>query len=828
MGICMNKKPSNKTLIEAFFPSEELSEDATKEEADYAPTFKIHYWWKRKLLVIARAAVLGTLLSPEYNILDFKGLLGLGANKPAHANIINTNQIKKLRHEYTKVWGHKNPVLLDPFAGSGSIPFEAMSVGLKVISNDYNPVAYLIQKATLEYPRKYQNKLYNDVKEGLEWVSEEANKELGSFYPKHDSDPTAEYIWAWMVRCPKCGFDNPFLSQWWLMNNDKSYIYMQSAIINGKLTIEIVKRSDVSERTCSGDYVNCLSCGSEITSETAYKDIAEREKEKLLAVVLIKSGVKEYATPSSEDLEAFERTNEVINGNLRKWIEKDFIPVGEKRDVIWSKFYLNLWYKLLNSRQKLVFFTLIENIHKYVKLISNKYDSNYVEAITTYLSFIFGVYIYNNFISITWKQPNDITVDVFAPRGIAMRWIEVNPFEKGPGTFFDINKLIIDGIKYSAEKLAGKGNIRITNNSITYIKEKVDIIITDPPYFDDLPYAELSEIFYAWERKALLGVHNLGDILKDEEMSVYGDRDREFFHQLFKFSCGKMHECLKDDGILVIIFPHFSIDTWDFLINSLIKVNFRITAAWSIYPKNVPTPTVASSLVPLIIVVARKRISAQYGYIEKEEFEMHLTKHLDEFWGYGFRGINLTVSAFGSILDIITRCPGIENEAGKMDIKSVIVLVQKYVIKYILNKYTNNLSRLDPQTSFYLYSRLSDLDVMTYDVANLISQSLNFDLKKFEYDGLIQFIDKEKSNMIKILKFNERIYNNKNSLIDLVHSFMTTYEKSGSDKVKEELINVPYSIEDIKDILIIFDSLPPDDIECKTSLKVLENIGYPL
>ena len=632
----MKKETSTKTLIETFFPSEELCEEAKKEDTDNAPTFKIHYWWKRKLLVIARAVVLGTLLPSEYNILDFKELLGLGTNKPVHTHIMNTHQIKKLRHEYTKVWGNENPVLLDPFAGCGSIPFEAMNVGLDVISNDYNPVAYLIQKATLEYPGRYKNKLYKDVKDGLEWVSEETNKELSSFYPKHDDDPTAEYIWAWMVRCPKCGFDNPFLSQWWLENNDKSYVYMQSTIVDGIFTIEIVKRSDLSESTCSEDYVNCLSCGSRITNEMARKDIAEREREKLLAVVLIKSGVKEYKTPSKEDLDAFERTNEVINSNLRKWIENDSIPNVEtleaNRDVIWSKFYLNLWYKLLNPRQKLVFFTLIENIHKYVKLISNKYDSNYVEAITTYLSFIFGIYIENNCGSITWQKSNDIIADVFAPRGIAMRWIEVNPFEKGPGTLFDINKLILGGLKYSVERLAGKGNIRITKKSITDIKEKVDIIITDPPYFDDPPYAEMSEIFYAWEKKALQGFHNLGDMPKDEEMSVCGDRDNEFFHRLFKISCSKMYECLKDNGILVIFFPHITIDAWDFLINSLLKANFRITAAWSICPKSVPYSTVPSSLVPLIIIVARKRISAQSGYMGEEEVVARLKKHLAEFW----------------------------------------------------------------------------------------------------------------------------------------------------------------------------------------------------
>lgn len=621
---------STRTLIETFFPSEELFEEALKEDTDYAPTFKIHYWWKRKLLVIARAVVLGTILPSEHDILDFGELVGLRMNNPPHSHIFDTKQIETLRNEYIKVWGKENPIILDPFAGCGSIPFEAMRVGLKVISNDYNPVAYLIQKATMEYPIKYKNSLYNDVKEGLEWISEETNKELWSCYPKHDNSPTEEYIWTWMVCCPKCGFDNPFLSQWWLENNDKSYICMQPTIENGKLNIEVIEKSSIFERTYLKNYVKCLSCGSEITDKMARKDIAEREEEKLLAVVLAKSEMKEYRSPSTEDLEAFERSKKKINDSLRAWIKNDSVlgirTLGEKRDIFWSKFYQTLWYKLLNPRQKLVFFKLIENIHKYVKLISNKYDQNYVEALTTYLSFIFGIYIENSCRSIIWQKSNNLITDIFSPKSIATRWTEVNPFGKGPGTIFNINKLILDSIEYSIENLVGKGNLCITNKSIIDIKEKVDIIITDPPYFDDPPYAEMSEIFYTWEREALRGIHNLGDIPKEEEMSLCDDRNKDFFNQLFKASFRKLYECLEDNGLLVIFFPHISLDACNVLISALLEADFRITAAWSIYPKNIAI-MMPSSLVPAIIIVARKRIHVQSGYMKREEVDARLKKY---------------------------------------------------------------------------------------------------------------------------------------------------------------------------------------------------------
>jgi len=144
---CEKMHEENRTLIETFLPVEEISKEAKLEKNGRAPTFEMHYWWTRKTLVTARAAVLGALLPSDYDITDFKRLLGLGMEKRAHNFDINPTQLEKLRLEYRKVWGTENPVVLDPFGGGGSIPFEAMRVGVDAISNDYNPVAYLIQKS---------------------------------------------------------------------------------------------------------------------------------------------------------------------------------------------------------------------------------------------------------------------------------------------------------------------------------------------------------------------------------------------------------------------------------------------------------------------------------------------------------------------------------------------------------------------------------------------------------------------------------------------------------------------------------------------------------
>ena len=161
-----------------------------------------------------------------------------------------------------------------------------------------------------------------------------------------------------------------------------------------------------------------------------------------------------------------------------------------------------------------------------------------------------------------------------------------------------------------------------------------------------------------------------------------------------------------------------------------------------------------------------------------------------------------------------------------MRIKDVLELVQKYVAEYVLNRYIKKASGLDAQTSFYLYSRLSELDSMPFDTANLISKSLNIDLKAFEQQGLVKSISKGRAKGVKLIKYREREYIGMESLIDAVHLVMATFDKGGFADVERELNNIPYSRTEIKDILEAFLSLSPEDPERQVSQRILEKMGH--
>jgi len=822
-----------RTLIETFLPVEEISAEAKKEKNGRAPTFELHYWWTRKPLIAARATVLSALLPEDFDITEFKRLLGLrdDQKKRAYNYDLSKSQKDNLKKEYKKLWGTKTPTILDPFAGGGSIPFEAVRMGCNTIANDYNPVSCFILKTTLEYPAKYGNKLLKDVEIGLNWLYEKSKEELEDLYPKHDGKDVAAYIYSWVVECPECGFKNPLVGQWWLVRVGKKRLYLDYNIDNNELIFSIKNDERVPKSNISQGKGKCLNCGVAIPKDHIKKEIFEKDDEKLLAVVLLSKNGKEYDLPNLEDLNGLKKVKELLNETEDFLIKEDLIPTEEMpedlRGGIWAKLYLKYWHKLLNPRQKILFATLIKLIRDYSEELNKKEDKEYVLAVSTYLTLVLGKHLNRNCRSTKYDRTREGISGTTSLRGIPMLWdhTETNPFIKFSGSLRGINKSILKSLKFSLEKIS-IGNIEINNESIIESNFKASVIVTDPPYFDDVQYAELSEFFYVFEKRALKNIINLPqETPKAEDLSVGGKRPKEVFENLFELSCKKMNSILADDGLLVMYFAHSSVDAWDFVINALMGSKFRITSTWPIHTENPNNPLSQghASILSSIVIVARKRLEDKIGFIEEieDDVEVYLKTNLRQYWNYGLRGADITVAAMGAILDILTQYSEIKSYTGKMTITDILERVEVYVVEYILEKFLKNSQSLDSLTRFYLYCRLSELDGMSFDTANLISKSLNIDLKLLESAGIITSIKTGRNKGIKIQKFNEREHIEVKSLIDAVQWSMSAYDMGGMREFESVLSNIPYSQSDVYNILESFQHLKSGDPEKQISLLIL-------
>ena len=825
---------SKRTLIERILPVEEISEEAKKEKNGRAPTFELHYWWTRKPLVASRAAILGALLPEDFDVQEFKRLVGLGKDKRAHNYNLDELgvDLDYLRGKYREVWGTETPTVFDPFAGGGSIPFEALRVGCNVVANDYNPVAYLILRATLEYP-KYGEELLKDVEKGLKWIFERAKEELEVFYPKHDGKDVAAYIWSWVASCPQCGFKNPLVGQWWLVRKEKKKLFLEPIVEGNELRLEIKSGEKAPEGTMSKGKGRCLKCGAVIPNAHIRKEMFENEEEMLLAVVLNNKKGKEYDLPNKDDLEAVERARKVLEDKWDELVKCNLVPfedIDERESPVGV--YFKKWHRILNPRQLLLFVILIELIRNFSKKLKEEKGWIYANAVATYLAFVLGKHIDYNCRSSSWHRTRELFAHVFTMRRPSIFWdhAEVNPFVKSSGTLLGMMGNIQNALKYSSGKLKNTREIRTLNESITRLNGKYNIIVTDPPYFDDVQYAELSEFFYVWEKRALRDF-NPPEIESVEDLSVGGNRTKEYFEKLFRISCKKLNGLLTEEGILVMFFAHSSVDAWDFVVNALRKAGFWITSTWPIHTEN-PNNVLArghASIMSSIIITARKRKENKTGYIEEiqEEMERHLKKRLQEFWDYGLRGADLTVAAMGASLDILTQYSEIKSYTGELKVKDILKLVQRYVAQFILERFVGD-AELDGATAFYVYNRLNNLKQMPYDTANLIAKSLDIDLKDMEKKGLIDAVKSGKAKGVKVLSYRERgELGEVRTLIDAVHQVMYAFEKGGLREVESVIADLPYGPSEIRNVLRAFLYLDSSDVERQVAQRILDSYITP-
>lgn len=834
-----------RTLIETFLPVDEISAEAKEEKkpAYHPPTSDMKFYWTRKPLIAARAAILGSILPANYPVDLFKKNLKLGNAHRSHTYDCDTN-FRDISAEFFKQqFETNNVVICDPFAGGGSIPFEALRMGFNVCINDYNPLSWIILQGTLNYPSKVQG-LEKQVDLIFKKFEENLSNKMLEFYPLHNGKMVTTYIYSWYVNCPHCQKETPLVASWKLFvdRNGDNAIWLKPTVDNGKIHYSIETKGEEPNPTIKSKKGTCIHCGGTIENEIIIRDIEKKQNYKMIGLVLEGKDKKEFAIPSDTDINALDLSNQILKEKWNYLLKNDLIPI-EKITPNPSGIhnYFIHWYRLFNPRQLLLFSSMVQSIRDEIQSNIVKGDELKAEICGIYLSFLLGKHLGINSRLSTYNAIGQNVASATSNKLNSIQWdhTEINPFSNSSGSLKVIKKYILSGINYANRNLIDKNTISTIYNESTisfHPNENVKLIVTDPPYKNDVPYGEFSDFFYVWESRALKNYFSeINPVLvnsetpKTEEIDESLIRSEKFFEKSFRLAIKNLNNILDDNGILTLFFAHSSINAWDFVIGALRSSGFRITATWPVhteYSANVLARGKAS-ITSSIIIVARKRRIEKSGYIEEisEEVRAHIIKRLSEFWDYGLRGADLTVSAMGATLDIITQYSEIKSYTGEMKVKDVLELVQKYVAQYVLDRYMKNTTNLDSATSFYLYTRLSQLEKMPFDTANLIAKSLNVDLALFEKQGLIESKKKGKAQGIILLNYIEREKNGKQSLIDCVQFVMRIFARGGYTEAERELATIHFSRNEIKDVLEALLSLPPEDPEKQISQKILERMG---
>ena len=714
---------SNRRLIEDWLPIAALSAEATRERRIalagnvLPPTTYLHVWFARRPLVASRAAVLGSLRYADSDRADFVETLGIHGDPVHAASLIEEARRTGNRiddpHGYPRAWRFTprpvadGSVVLDPTAGGGSIPLESARLGFSTIANDLNPVASLLLKATVELPANFGAALLARYETLAVEFLRRLKPQVAELYGPQ-SDET--YLWARTVTCPYCGGVVPLSPNWKL---DSAGHGVRLIPENGRVRFEIVTgEKDHSPGTVKGGDGSCPfpDCtrtfdGDEIKSQA----LAGRMGGQLYCVVYREERIKGYskngkprierirkfrAPGREDDIEAV--VHQKLAERMPLWLARNIVPNEEigalsNYDRGHRMYGMFRWIDLFSPRQLYGHCVSVETFQDLVQEFSTDLD----RAAMVYLALAIDKVVNYNSVASRWDTVRVAIRGKFDQHNYTMQWSygEMAPCIAGLGYDWAIDQTgkalseLIDLLGQSADgKLEfvaprPKPIVRITcasADSLPLDAASVDCVVMDPPYYDNVMYAELSDFFYVWLKRTagLLYPELFTDHLTDKDREAVANAAKfagqkggaknlagRDYQQRMALIFKEQRRVLKPDGIMTVMFTHKAAGAWDALAGGLIQAGFTITASWPINTEaesslHIREKSAARSTIFLVCRVREADTAAsEPRYWEEVEptVRQAVRVKVKEFQEAGIGGIDLYLACFGPALQVFTE-----------------------------------------------------------------------------------------------------------------------------------------------------------------------------
>lgn len=780
------KKQRAQVFIEKIMPVKMLNEQVQYENGGN-PFKGLHRWYSRKPLSFSRASILASLLPADVTKEEFEALLGIIPNGDTKLYKTTPSDIakEKLHALCEKTWGKSNPTILDAFAGGGSIPFEAARYGLNVLASDLNPVAVVTMKAAMEYPLKFGAGLQVDIDKWVKWVGDEAEQRLAEFFPNPSDETAQNYLWAHTVVCPCCESIVPLSPNWWLsktsnyagkgqerkVTNDwyalKPIPNPQQKRVDFELLVgkkggtkddptiitNNIEYNPASTATISRGVGKCPNCNSVIEDDVIKAQAQTGKFGHQLYTVAYKQGKStlKFRIPTVTDLAGIKRAEEAIKDGWENLIPDIEVYSGLKTDEL-LRYGIDRWSKLFNSRQLLTLVTYVEIIQQAKAKIRQELGVDELEranAIIAYLALVLDRCVDANCRLTHWSGTTSQIQLASGQHSLNLMWNypEVNGSSR-------LWQWCVKALASDYTKLCYlSGAVSSTNTTIpglekqlTVKKEKthpipqisqssadslfhildesVDAIITDPPYYGTIQYAELSDFFYVWMKRVL------DDVYPELFYSELTDKDREAVANPSRFrnmgappemlaradyeakmllAFSEYHRVLRPDGVMTVQFNHKDPGAWDVLANSLINGGFEITASWSVSTENPQNLHQAkkNSVASTVLLICRKR-DPDAGLAWWDNLRPQVVNIVEsravEFEANDITGIDLYLSAFGPALNVFSSAYPILDSSGE-PVRPEVAFAEarRTIANYRFRKLVqDDAIALDPLTQWYL------------------------------------------------------------------------------------------------------------------------------
>ena len=788
-----------KKLIEVALPLEDINAASAREKSiRHGHPSTLHLWWARRPLAAARAVIWSSLVDdPSAHPEEFPTMEEQAVERKRLFNILhelvvweNSNDKRVLeaaKAEIRKSMGDDLPPLLDPFAGGGAIPLEAQRLGLEVYAQDLNPVAVSINKAMIEIPPLFADKsavnpkargdLHNegwtgnsglaaDVEYYGNWMKEKAARRIGDLYPKVQV-PTGQggdgtviaWLWARTVRCPNpaCGGEAILVRSFDLSKKKGKEWHVEPVCEGGEVSFEVRPGKTTRKGTKTRQGANCIHCGEPFDIQYVQREAScGRMSEKLMAIVAEGLKGRIYISPTQQQADSAKC--ERPEGAPQQ-------PLAYDPRNIWCVNYgLDTFDKLFTNRQLTAlttFSALVGEAQKRAEkdaVAAGLADDcvgladggtgarAYGEAIGVYLAFVVDKLTDYHSSICSWHSSGEKMRNVFGRQAIPMTWdyAEGNPFCSSSGSFDNMLKWVYEDIA-ALPSVASRGEARQidaqTDNGMRSI-----LVSTDPPYYDNIGYADLSDFFYVWLRQSLRHTYpklfSTMLVPKHEELVATPYREgrgkdgaREFFEEGMFSTFKQVNKYVREDVPVTIYYAFKQSETetkndvestastgWETMLSAIIRAGFSITNA------------LASS----IVLVCRKRpMDAPTG--TRRDFVIALKRELrtalDELRSSNIAPVDLAQSAIGPGMGVYSRFSQVlEANGNPMTVRDALQIINQEVDAY----FSDQDGELDRESRFCvdLYTQKA-FDTISFGEADVLARAKNVSIEGLAAKGLL-------------------------------------------------------------------------------------------
>ncbi len=756
-----------KKLIEVALPLEAINKEAAREKSiRHGHPSTLHLWWARRPLAAARAVIWSSLVddpsghpekfpTEEDQNRERERLFKILSDLVVWENSNDEDLLNQAKAEIMKYTDGNPPALLDPFSGGGAIPLEAQRLGLEAHAHDLNPVAVMINKAMIEIPPRFAGKapvnpdtqsslnrmgewkgaagLAEDVAYYGQWMKKTAFEKIGHLYPKVQLPQNKDggeanaiaWIWARTVKCPNpaCGCEMPLASSFVLSSkkNNRAYVSFER---DGKKLVYSVKTDagspPDSPKTARGVKFKCVVCGESPTTEYIKNEARSgRMGAQLMAVVAESRNGRQYCSPDllqqmAAQVERPDNYPDAAIANNPRDIRAQLYGLYDYADLFTPRqlTMLTTFSDLISEAQKRAEKDAVQAgmENDFIPLSEGGAGATaYGEAVGVYLALVIDKMADYHSSICSWHSSKELIRNTFGRQAIPMTWdyAETNPFSHSAGCFDNM----VEWVTKCLELLPASGDSEVCQFDAQSDCGLRNIMVsTDPPYYDNIGYADLSDYFYIWLRQSLKKTYpNLFRTMlvpKAEELIANpyrhegsNEKAKDFFEDGMMSACRQFYAYSRDDIPVTIYYAYKQSDTdeeeqttassgWETMLSAIINAGFAITGTWPMRTEmaNRAVASGTNALASSIVLVCRKR-DENARTCTRRDFVTALKRELkpaiQKLQQSNIAPVDMAQSAIGPGIGVFSRYKKVlEADGSTMSVRSALQIINQELDLY--------------------------------------------------------------------------------------------------------------------------------------------------